>query len=111
MIGQLCQDLREIVWCWWSSDRIRVSPRDGQFLRVKPGDLLTLDGTDAVVLERNVSVHNSICLTCRTEAGFAELHVTMFSGRESAELLWTEAGGSRSLLASDIQVWTRSSNR
>jgi hypothetical protein len=106
MIRQMCQ----LVWQWWTGDRIRVPPAEGRFLRINPGDLLTLHGTDVEVLARYASKGQSVCLKCRTEAGLAELQVTMSSERGLPELVWTESGNSRLVSVHDVQVWPRRSH-
>lgn len=110
MIGLLYRDLCQLVWHWWSSDRIRVSPVDGRFLRIASGDLLTLEGIDTIVLERCDSDRDIIRLTCRTETGLAELQVRCSFDGGSPELTWNECGRSRLLETNNVQIWPRRSN-
>lgn len=103
----MIRQIYQLVLGWWTSDRIRVPPAEGRFLRINPGDLLTLEGTEVEVLARYASEGQSLCLRCRTEAGLAELHVTISSDRGLPELVWNEFGKSRLLSVHDVQVWPR----
>lgn len=109
MMRQCMQDFRNLVTWWWTCDQIRVSPGEGRLLQILPGDLLTVGGVDAEVLDRRVTVEGSLCLSCRTSAGSGELHVEVFPGQESPELVWLSSGIRHLLAAGDVQVWRRAS--
>lgn len=100
------RDLCSLLGYWWSSDRIRVSPHEGQLLRIQPGDLLTVAGVDAQVVNRSLTTEHSLCLTCQTEAGPAELHVPTPPNR--GPVGWHTSGVCRMLTEDDILVWRRS---
>ena len=42
---KLFQIVSNALRTWWLQDRIRVSPDEGRLLRLRPGDLLLVDGT------------------------------------------------------------------
>jgi hypothetical protein len=111
MIRKWAQDFRDLVAWWWTCDQIRVSPDEGRLLQIQPGDLLTLDGVDAEVLDRHVTAEGFLCLTCRTDVGSAELHVEVSPGQESLELVWHSCGSRHLLAADDVQVWPRGSQQ
>ncbi len=112
MIAHLWRDLGQLVWSSWKRDRIRASPVEGRLLRIQPGDLLTLDGIDAEVLDRSVTEGPTgpcVRLMCRIESRFVELHLTIAED-ESSQLIWIESGRSHQISADDVQVWPRFTN-
>jgi hypothetical protein len=109
MILEMYRDIRSLLAHWWSSDRIRVSPNDGQLLRLQPGDLLTVAGVDAEVLSRLLIADEFLCLTCGTAAGPAELHIPIPPHR--GPVGWSIAGVCRLLTEDEVQVWRRCMSR
>ena len=76
MIRDLSQALYQLINAWWTGDRIRASPVEGQIFQVGPGDLLTIDGVDLEVRQRGAS-DSSIALVCETASGSCELFITI----------------------------------
>jgi hypothetical protein len=107
VIRHFCRKLCRLIRLWWTGDRIRVSPIEGRLLRVQPGDLLSVAGTDIEVVDRFVIGESSLCLICRTQQGTAELHVPVFSRHEPQEVLWIDSGRELRLTPSDVEVWPR----
>ena len=111
MNRDVLRDLFHLVWQWWTGDRIRVSPVEGRLLRVLPGDILSVDGTDVEVVDRIVIAERTLCLICRTQRGTAELYVPVFSKAGPQEIVWVRSGGERTLTTADIEVWPRGHRR
>jgi hypothetical protein len=108
----LWRDLCQLAWSWYSHDRIRASPAEGRFLRIRPGDLLTHGGVDAIVVDRSISEGSAglcIQLTCQVETGIGELHLTA-TDPETLRLTWIEAGHCREIAAADVEIWPRTKN-
>lgn len=105
MMFDVYRNVCSLLGHWWSSDRIRVSPHEGQLLRIQPGDLLTVAGVDAEVVGRSLIEERSLCLTCHTAEGPAELLIAIPPNRRPVG--WDVAGVCRQLSQNDIQIWQR----
>lgn len=107
---KLLDDFRRIICCWWTCDRIRTSPRDGQLLRIKAGDLLTFGELQAEVFMRShredASGHH-LRLTCSAPHGTAELTIELDSRGRLLDLIWSHDGQCRQITTDDFQVWPR----
>lgn len=111
MIHNFCEKFCQLLRLWWTGDRIRVSPVEGRLLRIQPGDLLSVAGSDVEVVDRIVIAESCLCLICHTPQGSAELHVPVDSEARSTELLWFESGREHRLTAADVEVWPRDRRR
>ena len=110
MIRHVLREFWGLVRWWWTCDRIRVSPAEGRLLQIRPGDLLTVEITDAEVVHRSVNdgpEGRSLILNCCTNTGSAELHLTVSPKGQVSDLRWRDATGCRVLMATDIRVWSR----
>ena len=108
MPSPIFQTLHRIVRSWWLRDRIRVSPLEGRFLRIKPGAILVIGGIEAEVVSRSVTgtnLNSVICLNCETAAGSGELQFDITTASGPASILWKYAGECHSLDPDDIEVW------
>jgi hypothetical protein len=106
------RDVGSAIRWWWTCDRIRTSPFDGQLLLLRPGDLLTIGTVDFEVTERTVrEVGGEVTLTvtCVSPQVVAELVIPVDS--QSSAPLWRTAHRCESLCRADIEVWPRHSKR
>src|SRR5260221_14778876 len=85
-----------LVARWWRTDRVRISPREGELLRLQPGCVLTVNGVPAEVRVRMV-VHERDTrrgsYQCQTELGPAILEVHCADGGGAFDIVL--AGGGR----------------
>ena len=110
MIVQIVRDLFRAMRSWWRNDRIRASPREGRLLRLGPGDLIVFGDTEAEVLTRSVGINSSgptLCLTCHTPSGLAELEVSLASAGRSAPMIWKSTEGRRLVTENEFEIWPR----
>ncbi len=97
----------ELLGAWWRIDRIRVSPRDGELLRLEPGSLLTVKGVPAEVRQKQ-SVDgpggSRIRYECHAESGSARLEVRFVDEGSPLEIIWSASGKREALFAHQIEV-------
>lgn len=101
--------LLETIRAWWRTDRIRVSPGEGELLRLLPGSIILFECQPIEILQRHVEPQESgkrIRYVCQTPAGVAELSVKAKADAEFS-LTWNQAGNVRSISHHDITVWRR----
>lgn len=108
MRGRLFRAVRRLVQSWWNCDRIRVSPREGNFLRTQPGDFLIVAGTPIEVVSRTVHERPTgfdLRLQYRegSEIATLRIHLTLEGTVESIQ--WGEIGTQRQVLPDG--VWHR----
>lgn len=92
----MLRNIWRLLYWWGTSDRIRISPREGRLLRLSPGSHVLISGEPARILERRTD-HGCIRYLCDTAAGECELVV----GTNGVIVLFTK-DGQRSL--NDEQV-------
>lgn len=110
-----CRSVRDVVrefgrllWTWWAVDRIRVSPTEGELLRLPINTLLQLEGTWWTVQTRWVcdSAHgSSVRYQCGTDDKIATLDVQPPPPAGSGRIRWTTGKVSRELHPSEIEVY------
>ena len=54
-VARLCREMALLILRWWRAGRIRVSPREGELLRLQPGDLV-LFGEHRLQVQRRRTV-------------------------------------------------------
>jgi hypothetical protein len=105
---QLLRALSGLIAGWWRSDRIRISPREGELLRLQPGSILMVNGIVAEIRSRAVihaSRGNGVHYECQTEHGSARLKVPFPDGEQRVDIIWSAAGRNQSLLECQIEVF------
>ncbi len=93
---------------WWQVDRIRVSPREGQLLRLRPPCLLEVCSQPVEVRQRSVGQTQRgpyVVYHCVGEQGPCELWITPVGARYGPRLRWIASGGERELSVDDVQVY------
>ena len=110
MFRSTWQDFSEKFRTWWICDRIRVSPREGQLLRIQVGDLLTIRGSDFEVIEQSIVLSGAdqlLQLTCRTESGFAMLVIEIRQDLSHKTATLNQFGIQQTIDADEVQIWPR----
>ena len=110
MIAHVCRDLGRLVSKWWMNDRIRVSPREGQLLRIEPGDVVLIGEVQMEVVTCSIfekAAGSTLCLSCRTQTGSAELQFDIATPGKASSILWKNTDGCRLLSPRDFEVWPR----
>ena len=110
MPSPIFQTLHRIVRSWWLRDRIRVSPSEGRFLRIRPEAILVIGGIEAEVVSRSVTgtnLNSVICLNCETAAGSGELQFDITTASGPASLLWKYEDKCHCLSSEEIEVWRK----
>ncbi len=107
-LGRLLTAGIDLLRAWWQVDRIRVSPREGQLLRLRPPCLIQVCSQPLEVTRRRV--HRTprgpwVIYHCQGEFGPGELWVSPGGGRSGPRLRWITHRGERTLTEDDIQVW------
>ena len=98
----------DLLHSWWQVDRIRVSPREGGLLRLRPPCLIQLCSQSVEVQRRRVdrdSEEPCIVYDCLGPFGPGELRVRPVGVREGPQLRWIGNWGEQVLSADDIQLW------
>lgn len=104
----LIHELGRLIRSWWTQDRIQISPAEGRLLRVRPGDLLSIDHHDFEVVDRYIMERphrRLLCLRCRAQSETAELFVAIGPECEAPSIRWETRHRVRTLGIEDIEVW------
>jgi len=110
--GKPWMGLIDTIRSWWRTDRIRVSPVEGQLLRLPPGSIISFEGQPIEISQRQVEPQESgkrIRYVCQTPAGIAELSVDTNADAEF-HLTWNEDGNVRPISHDEITVWRHGSS-
>jgi hypothetical protein len=97
-----------LIAAWWRVDRVRVSPREGKLLWLRPHCLLTVDGVPAEVLRReefHASIAQGVLYECQTAEGLARLHVRIGDHAGQLAISWSTSGPSEMLSEHQIEVF------
>ena len=99
--------LGDLARAWWSMDRIRVSPREGQLLRLGPGSVI-IAGTDRWVVRGREVDPTSAGRLVRYRCGGDDSDVTLSAiGVEHGNgVLLTRSDG-RVFLAGEVEVFAK----
>jgi hypothetical protein len=71
--------LWRLLHCWWSADRIRISPSAGRLLRLGPGSVLVLAGEPVRVVGRSAEA-GGVAYHCIGVAGDCDVLVSPSAG-------------------------------
>lgn len=107
-IRHLFHDIGRLLWSWWTVDRIRVSSREGELLRLPIGTLLQVDGTWWTVKSRWICDHTQglfVRYQCDhgSESATLEVHAPVPTG--SGQIGWITTTGARDLHPAEIEVY------
>lgn len=102
---RLIRDLCRLCSAWWRVDRVRVSVREGQMLRIKPPCLLLISGRLVQVRDRRVDSSGSgVVYRCETHAGSGTLWVRPAPSTLHPLLHWQEGVSLQELSGEQIEV-------
>ena len=104
----LLRALGSLIAGWWRSDRVLISPREGELLRMQPGSLFTVNGMVAEVRSKTVfqGCHATrVEYACQTDLGPALLEVQCPDDERRFQVVWSGVGGNRALLEHQIEVF------
>jgi len=107
-VGNLVSELERLLQSWWGVDRIRVSPTDGELLRLKVNTLLQLDGVWWTLQTRWVgdNVHGPfVRYQCGNGAETATLEVQPSLPSGTERTTWITGTTSRELHPAEITVY------
>jgi hypothetical protein len=100
--------LWKLLRSWWRVDRIRASPREGQWLRLTPGSVVSIRGQSAIIVGRMTSASPAgpwVEYQCQLTVGGGRLRVAMRPDCVLADVQWIDADGRcASLDAADPSV-------
>jgi hypothetical protein len=104
----LCRAGLGLIAAWWRTDRVRISPREGELLRLRPDCLLMIAG-QTVEVRRRLEVQNlctqGVRYECRTDEGPAQLDVRLSENANRLEIYWSIAGRIETLCEHQIEVF------
>ncbi len=100
-----------LVEWWWRRDRIRVSPREGRLLRLRPPCHLLIRGLAVEVLERANQPHGSsgrpsVVYSCWTASGPGELIVELSDISAACRVTWRQRGYVEILPEAEIEIYS-----
>lgn len=104
----LCRACLGLVAAWWRTDRIRISPREGELLRLIPGSVFSVFGVAAQVRTRCVIQADEgdiVQYECETDSGLARLDVWLDHSPGDPRIQWSISGRSNTLHAQQIEVF------
>jgi hypothetical protein len=97
-----------LLAAWWRTDRVRISPREGELLRLRPGCVFTVHGVPAEVRARIVVPEFDrprVSYECQTELGPASLEVDGPDGEGRSAIVWSRPGRREVLFEHQIEVF------
>ena len=100
-----------LVKSWWRTDRIRVSPREGRLLRLRPPCHLSILGIAVQVLERRSQpqesdVEASVAYSCWTSSGPGELLVEPGDFSNASLVIWRHHGRVENVAEAEIEIFS-----
>jgi hypothetical protein len=102
--------LARLVRSWWQVDRIRVSPSEGCWLRLKCGWLMRVDEEWFEVTSRSVSAgpdSSWVAYECAGRGQVAWLRAQPLASGQPRALYWHSGGEVRLLDPAEIEVFER----
>ncbi len=111
--SKLRTTLSSLLLDWWRVDRVRVSPREGLLLRLRPPCLITV-ATQRVQIEARQVLADSdvptVIYNCQTEDGPAKLCIEALSQGSDIRVRWCQTGQTQDsacqeLSPTDIEVY------
>jgi hypothetical protein len=104
----MCRACLDLIAGWWRADRVRISPREGELLRLQPVCLVTIAGRPVEVLRRQEVVTlqtRGVRYECRTEAGPAHLDIRLRESASRLEICWSVFGRIEALPEHQIEIF------
>lgn len=108
LFRQLLDSIGRLLKSWWQVDRIRISPREGLLLRLRPGSLISVDGQPVEIVNRTVRQLADgplVVYGCRSPDGPGQLCVSPGESRLASHIRWTVHGRDRALSELDVIVY------
>jgi hypothetical protein len=102
--------LAKLFRSWWQVDRIRVSPSEGQWLRLRCGTLLRVDEEWFEVTGRTVTAGQGdawVVYECAGRGQVARLRAQPLASGQPRALYWHTGEQVRLLDAGEIEVFDR----
>ncbi|MDP1797202.1 MAG: hypothetical protein Q8K78_06960 [Planctomycetaceae bacterium] len=97
-----------LLHAWWAVDRIRVSPMEGELLRLQPSSILRIDGMCWTVATRWVcedAIGPFVRYQCDNGAHTATLEVRPSCQLVTGDIRWTIDAESCELHPAEIEVY------
>ena len=110
MFRRLVHDTRRLLDAWWRVDRIRIAPREGELLRLRPPSIIVVEGCPAEVLARTVgqSVGGPyVEYECRSATDACRLRVQPAPAGGVLGAQWQDRGPPRRVDPERIEVFLR----
>lgn len=107
-IRSVCRACLGLVAAWWRTDRVRISPREGELLRLRPECVLSIAGKPVEVLRRHevqTLSAQGVAYECRTDEGPARLEVRLTENGNQIEIRWSVSGRNEALDEHQIEVF------
>jgi len=104
----LVRQLWRLLHSWWRNDRIRVSPAEGQLLRLVPPCYLIINGQPVEIVGRtgqDSGRDQVVSYACRCGAGDGLLSVQRAIANREPVIIWQHQGAVARLLAAQIEVY------
>ena len=107
-IGSVCRACLGLVAAWWRADRVRISPREGELLRLRSGCVLIIAGKPVEVLcrqEVQTACAQGVRYEFHTDEGKAQLEVRLSENANRLEIGWSISGRIETLEEHQIEVF------
>jgi len=101
------QKIYHLAQRWWSSDRVRISPRERALWQLPAGCVLTIQGVDMELIECRPSAElpAALELLCSSQQGCGVLQVLSSEKKPYHQLFWCAGENRTELHVADVQVW------
>jgi adenylate kinase len=117
MMPRLLKDVARLIGSWWKIDRVRISPREGRLLRLKPPCVVVVEDRPAEVLARTLGRNSattiagaeesiSVVYDCRSVAGAYRLRLAVAPGGTLEAVYWTTDGCERRIMEESVEVYS-----
>lgn len=104
----LLRAIAALARSWWQVDRVRISPREGRLLNLRPPCLLRIDGAIAQVTARQAGQGARgpyVVYRCDDGGGDALLWVYPVGRTHRPLVRWQTGGGEITLSEEDVEVY------
>jgi hypothetical protein len=104
----LCRAILGLISAWCHSDRVRISPREGELLRLRPGSVVQINGTVAEVRSQSFVQKGQttrVRYDCQTESGPAQLEVQCHAVDNRVVIVWSTDGRKELLFQHQIEMF------
>jgi hypothetical protein len=127
MVTPLLTDMARLIQSWWKLDRVRISPREGRLLRLKPPCVVVVEDRPAEVLARTLARTSTgasattiageegsftdtssieVVYDCRSVAGSCRLRLAIAPGGTLEAVYWTSDGRERRIDEESVEVYS-----